>query len=364
MRDEFGAYLRSRRERVRPQEVGLSPAGPRRTPGLRREELAQLAAVSVDYVVRLEQGRLRPSESVLAALARALRLSAAEREALFTLGRPPLGWETARESLAGGARGAMADGEAAAGKGAGGGARREGAGGDGAGGGADGDGASGGADGDGAGGGARREGAGGDGAGGSARREGAGGDGAGGDGAGGWAGAGGGSLRPALVRIVEAVEPLPAYVLDATLDLLAWNSAAARLFGGLDGLPNIARLVFTDAGYRARLVAPGEVEAEAAGALRLGLTRDPANARLRALAEELLDASPAFAALWAAQDVRDKTHGRKAFTHPEVGAFELEWERLTVPGEAGLALMVYSAQPGSIAATALSRLGMLSSALV
>ncbi|MDA0166691.1 hypothetical protein OM076_40895, partial [Solirubrobacter ginsenosidimutans] len=204
-------------------------------------------------------------------------------------------------------------------------------------------------------------------AGGSARREGVDGEVATGDAAagdGGWAGAAGGALRPALVRIVEAVEPLPAYVLDATLDLLAWNSAAARLFGGLDGKPNIARLVFTDAGYRARLVAPGEVEAEAAGALRLGLTRDPANDRLRALVEELLDASPVFAALWAAQDVRDKTHGRKAFTDPEVGAFELEWERLTVPGEAGLALLVYSAQPGTTAATALSRLGMLSSASV
>ncbi|MDA0164949.1 helix-turn-helix transcriptional regulator, partial [Solirubrobacter ginsenosidimutans] len=133
MQQEFGAYLRSRRERVGPQEVGLSVAGARRTPGLRREELAQLAAVSVDYVVRLEQGRLRPSESVLAALARALRLSPAEREALFTLGRPPLGWEEAREPRVGGAGGAMADTRAAAGKargdGAGGSARREGAGG-------------------------------------------------------------------------------------------------------------------------------------------------------------------------------------------------------------------------------------------
>ena len=61
---------------------------------------------------------------------------------------------------------------------------------------------------------------------------------------------------------------------------------------------------------------PAQVEAEAAGALRLGLTREPANDRLRALVAELLDASPVFAALWAAQDVRDKTHGRKAFTIP------------------------------------------------
>ncbi|MFK4484093.1 transcriptional regulator with XRE-family HTH domain [Curtobacterium sp. AB7] len=80
---EFASVLRSWRDRVRPEEVGL-PAGPgRRTPGLRREELAALAGVSVDYVVRLEQGRaLNPSPQLLGALATALRLTAAERDHL------------------------------------------------------------------------------------------------------------------------------------------------------------------------------------------------------------------------------------------------------------------------------------------
>ncbi len=81
---EFAEVLRAWRDRVRPAEVGL-PAGPgRRTAGLRREELATLAGVSVDYVVRLEQGRAtNPSPQLLGALATALRLTEAERDHLF-----------------------------------------------------------------------------------------------------------------------------------------------------------------------------------------------------------------------------------------------------------------------------------------
>ena len=91
-RQEFAAFLRARRERLDPQELGLPVVGLRRTPGLRREELAQLAGVSVDYYIRLEQGRdLRPSAAVLEGIARALRLGPDERQHLFRLGRaePP-----------------------------------------------------------------------------------------------------------------------------------------------------------------------------------------------------------------------------------------------------------------------------------
>ncbi|SCL70232.1 Helix-turn-helix domain-containing protein [Micromonospora citrea] len=79
-------FLRSRRARVRPAEVGLPPGARRRTPGLRREEVAQLAAISVDYYNRLEQARAsRPSRQVLAALGRALMLYPTERAHLFRL---------------------------------------------------------------------------------------------------------------------------------------------------------------------------------------------------------------------------------------------------------------------------------------
>jgi len=83
----LGDYLRARRARLHPTDVGL-PAGLglRRTPGLRREELAALAGVSIDYCIRLEQGKeTNPSPAVLEALARALRLDAEERDHLFAL---------------------------------------------------------------------------------------------------------------------------------------------------------------------------------------------------------------------------------------------------------------------------------------
>ncbi|MCP2165965.1 helix-turn-helix transcriptional regulator [Goodfellowiella coeruleoviolacea] len=89
-RAELGEFLRSRRARLRPEELGLPDyGGARRVPGLRREELARLAGVSVDHYVRLEQGRtLHFSAAVLDAVARALRLSDAERQHLYRLARP------------------------------------------------------------------------------------------------------------------------------------------------------------------------------------------------------------------------------------------------------------------------------------
>ncbi|MFC1408329.1 helix-turn-helix domain-containing protein [Streptacidiphilus sp. N1-12] len=87
--NELRDYLRSRRARITPAEAGLPQTGARRVPGLRREEVAMLAGVSVDYYVRLERGRnLNVSEAVLDAVARALRLNAVERDHLFTLARP------------------------------------------------------------------------------------------------------------------------------------------------------------------------------------------------------------------------------------------------------------------------------------
>ena len=86
-RDELAAFLRARRTRVTPREAGLPETGRRRTPGLRRQEVAQLAGMSVDYYIRLEQGRgPSPSRQVLGALARALMLNGDERDYLFRMG--------------------------------------------------------------------------------------------------------------------------------------------------------------------------------------------------------------------------------------------------------------------------------------
>lgn len=83
-RAAFGALLRAWRDRLSPVDAGFGPSARRRAPGLRREELAQLAGLSVDYVLRLEQGRAtNPSAQVVGALARALQLSRAERDRLY-----------------------------------------------------------------------------------------------------------------------------------------------------------------------------------------------------------------------------------------------------------------------------------------
>ncbi|MEU6712750.1 helix-turn-helix transcriptional regulator [Nonomuraea sp. NPDC046802] len=89
MNRELGAFLQARRSEVVPEDVGL-PSGPRRrVRGLRREELAELAGISVEYLARLEQGRTaQPSESVMEALAGALHLTDTERGHLFDLARP------------------------------------------------------------------------------------------------------------------------------------------------------------------------------------------------------------------------------------------------------------------------------------
>jgi transcriptional regulator with XRE-family HTH domain len=91
---ELGEFLKARRAELSPRAVGLTDAGGRRrVPGLRREEVAQLAAISVDYYTRIEQGRLPASASVLAALARALRMDEDQQAYLYELagktGIPP-----------------------------------------------------------------------------------------------------------------------------------------------------------------------------------------------------------------------------------------------------------------------------------
>ncbi|PPS71909.1 MULTISPECIES: helix-turn-helix domain-containing protein [Streptomyces] len=83
--NELGEFLKSRRSELTPRTVGLPDTGGRRVPGLRREEVAVLAAISTDHYTRLEQGRVQPSASVLAALSRVLHLSDHQRDRLFEL---------------------------------------------------------------------------------------------------------------------------------------------------------------------------------------------------------------------------------------------------------------------------------------
>ncbi len=96
----LGSFLRDRRGGLTPAQVGLPAGSRRRTPGLRREEVAELAGISTDWYVRLEQGRsVQPSAGTLAALARALRLNKTEQAHLRALARPAARSPWTRESV-------------------------------------------------------------------------------------------------------------------------------------------------------------------------------------------------------------------------------------------------------------------------
>ncbi|MCA6117279.1 helix-turn-helix domain-containing protein [Bradyrhizobium sp. WSM 1738] len=97
---ELGDFLRSRRQKLTPKAVGLPLGRRRRTPGLRREEVAELAGIGVDWYIRLEQGRsVSPSAATIDALARALRLTKAEHRHLKELAQSVDGRAFVRESV-------------------------------------------------------------------------------------------------------------------------------------------------------------------------------------------------------------------------------------------------------------------------
>jgi transcriptional regulator with XRE-family HTH domain len=270
MSNELGEFLRSRRARIQPEDVGFNAGGGRRVEGLRREEVAALASVSVDYVKRLEGGRIRPSNAVLDSLSRALLLDVVERAHLFALaGRTPAAHDA----------NALDD------------------------------------------------------------------------------------VRPGLLRLLAAVEPLPAFIVGPWLDLLAWNPTASVLFTGFERRPpaqrNMARLIFLDPEIHDLFCAGGWSGAGLVAALRIRYGRGKPEPRVEALISDLIEGSPLFKRLWEEHGVVKRMGGRKTFNHPDVGVIELDWDRLTVPGSSGQVLMVYSARPGTRAATALTLLSTL-----
>jgi transcriptional regulator with XRE-family HTH domain len=266
-RPALAEFLRSRRARVQPAAVGL-PAGPRRrTPGLRREEVAQLAAITVDYYVRLEQARgPRPSITVLEALSRALRLSADERTHLFHLAghMPP---SAAAPSTV---------------------------------------------------------------------------------------------LQPTVQRLLERLDGVAAYVVDARWDLLAWNPLAAALLHDFGTVPPAERnlfLIYASIGSLRTLPEgdPPHFLREGVADLRASYARYPGDRRLRRLVERLRREQPLFALLWDEGDVDVRRSLRKHIDHPVVGMLELDYDVLVLP-EPDQRLVVYTAEPGSVSE---ERLGLL-----
>jgi transcriptional regulator with XRE-family HTH domain len=268
-RAELSEFLRSRRARLKPEDVGLPDFGRhRRVPGLRREELAQLAGVSVAYYTRLEQGNGRNvSTEVLDAIARALRLTEAERAHLTHLAQPM--HKKKRRAAATRAH----------------------------------------------------------------------------------------TVRPQLQHLLDAMEGVPAYLLGRRLDIVAWNRMARALLGDFAALEpderNMAWQVFLAPGAR-DLYADWDAKAtEVVSVLRMYAGCSADDPRLSALVGELSVKSPEFRTLWAAHTVQDKGHGTKRLRHPLVGELTLTYETLRVPDDHDLALVTYTAEPGSPSADAL-----------
>ena len=272
LKAETREFLASRRARITPDRAGL-PAygGNRRVPGLRREEVAMLAGVSVDYYTRLERGNLAGvSEEILEALAQALQLDEAEHGHLFDLAR------AANQSGAARSRAKRTPAPV---------------------------------------------------------------------------------LRPAVQRILDAMDGAPAFVRNGRLDVLGANPLGRALYAPLYDSPeriankpvNTARFQFLDpqaaqAFWGDRYERIGH---DAVAILRAEAGRNPYDKALTALVGELSTRSEDFRRLWASHDVRLHRTGTKVFHHPVVGTLELGYEALVLPADTGLQLNVYTAVPGS-----------------
>lgn len=252
-RDQLKEFLRAKREALTPTAVGMPAAGRRRTPGLRREEVAVLAGVGVSWYTWLEQGRdIKVSDAVLDAVARALQLDEAERTHLYVLAglNPPDP-----------------------------------------------------------------------------------------------AGRPGEPLSDQLRGVLDAWMPNPAHVLDRHYNLVAMNDAARWVFGYDDDVRNCMVAFFTHPTYRSRFTEWHEFAPDMVADFRAGAVRYPDDPVFERIAEELCTASPEFAELWARTDVRSRSQGIKAITHPEAGDLTFEYSLFRLPDRADLNVVLHTPHP-------------------
>lgn len=154
-------------------------------------------------------------------------------------------------------------------------------------------------------------------------------------------------VESSLLRLLDAWPDTPAFVLDRRLDMLAMNPLARALYSAFADTRNLARMVFLDPAGAA-FFDDWERSAQASVAnIRLALGYDAHDSATLTLVEELRAGSAHFAALWAQNDARGKTHEAKVFVHPDVGRLTLEFHAFDVRGATGQQLIVYRAEPGS-----------------
>ena len=168
--------------------------------------------------------------------------------------------------------------------------------------------------------------------------------------------------RPSLHWALEAIKDGVAFVRDPHQNLLATNSLGQAFYSPVIGdggrLPNLARFQFLDPASR-DFYPDWDLFAEmCVGIMRTDAGRDPHDRGLQDLVGELSTRSETFRRLWADHNVRSHGTGTKRFRHPVVGELTLAYEELAITAEPGLALFIYTAEPGSPSA---ERLGLLAS---
>lgn len=255
-RRELGAFLSNCRARLQPAAFGL-PDGPRRTPGLRREEVALLAGVSVSWYTWLEQGRdIRASAETLERVARVLKLNRTEAEHLFAL--------SSRLAPPGQADETVSDG---------------------------------------------------------------------------------------LRRLVEAIDPIPAYIRNARLDILAWNGAIADLFVDYGSLHpherNTLRLLFLYPPYRHQILDWEQMARGMMSTFRAARAKALDPAPFDRLVAELSELSEEFRAWWPHSDVRGFDEGSKRLHHPTRGHVAFTYIALVPEGRPDLSLVTYIPRPAA-----------------
>jgi transcriptional regulator with XRE-family HTH domain len=260
---ELGEFLRSRRARVDPVAAGF-PADRRHAPGLRREELAAIAGVTVSWLAKLEQGHAQSvSAEVLSSLARALHLGDAEHLHLFALAGYRVDDTSHADAF----------------------------------------------------------------------------------------------TTPALWKLLEQLDPNPAYLLDRCWNIVAWNHAEARLFPKLSTItpspPNLLELVFLDHDLARLMADHDEEQVRLVSQFRLHRSDWPHDPQINGVVSSLQATSPRFANLWEAKDVSPFLTTRRIFNHP-AGLLEFDHHRLAVLDQPGMQLVVYTSAPSSDAALKLA----------
>jgi transcriptional regulator with XRE-family HTH domain len=166
-------------------------------------------------------------------------------------------------------------------------------------------------------------------------------------------------VAPEIVRLLDAMPGVPAFVIGRCMDVLAHNRLAGLLCGGFPADGNLVRHVFLDPGARTMYPDWSDVAEETVAALRASAAAAPDDPRLVTLVGELSVKNEEFRRLWARHDVRAKSAGTKRMVSPAVGEVTVRWEALAVASAPGQLLITYFAEPGSPSEEALAGLRQL-----